>query len=145
MKWAARTPHERAVIIVCGTVCEIQISMFNVQCSKFDMLGEQRRILNVIYFIGIFFAISFLHDTDRLHLCMCHAMVLSTLRQCKIQRNVSKSFTLAHSICSVCTAVCMCIHKITESGNECQTLCWRYNFHGIPNGFCWAIYLNFAM
>lgn len=46
-------------------------SNINVRCSKFDMLGEQRRILNVIYFIGIFFAISFLPDTDRLHLCMC--------------------------------------------------------------------------
>lgn len=53
-------------------------SNINVQCSKFDMLGEQRRIWNVIYFISLafFFAISFSPGTDRLHLCISNAMAI---------------------------------------------------------------------
>lgn len=51
---------------VISYVCEWN-SNINVQCSKFDMLGERRWISNVIYFIGNFCHV-ILPDTDRLHL-----------------------------------------------------------------------------
>lgn len=88
-----------------GCVCVRGIPNINVQCTKFDMLGEHRRILNVIYFIGIFCHI-ILPDTDRLHLCICNGYV--TVPTCTFYDNpkvsVSKSFSVVYSIYSAYTA-----------------------------------------